>query len=309
MPVIGHIKDGALILDLRCLDDEAGFLAQLGQLRVQSAAGRCANARSATTGATVDAGTGRRAAWRRRLQAAAARRLRRRARPSGSEYAHAGVTRAQAEIGRCFVNAWGVERDTDLALKWLTPAAKAGDALGQRLLGDFHFNGEDGTPNRAIAEEWYARAAHQGDAHAQDMLSWILTDGDHRKPDYKQAMRWAQEAAAQGVAASMTRIGLLYNNALGVERDVNSCRPLVAQGGAAGRRRRPGYAGCCPPPRRRRAARCRRRARLADRGRAPRAVRSPIASMPACARAARQRRCAEAERRAGAAPRAEEAAP
>ena len=33
LPVIGHIRDGALIFDLRCLDDEAGFLAQLDQLR------------------------------------------------------------------------------------------------------------------------------------------------------------------------------------------------------------------------------------------------------------------------------------
>ena len=33
-------------------------------------------------------------------------------------------------------------------------------------------------------------------------------------------MQWALKAANQGVAASMTRIGLLYNNALGVERDV-----------------------------------------------------------------------------------------
>ena len=48
----------------------------------------------------------------------------------------------------------------------------------------------------------------------------MLTDSDHRKPDYAQAMRWALAAAEQGVAASMTRIGLLYNNALGVERDV-----------------------------------------------------------------------------------------
>ena len=32
IPVIGHIKDGALVLDLRCLDDEEGFLAQLAQL-------------------------------------------------------------------------------------------------------------------------------------------------------------------------------------------------------------------------------------------------------------------------------------
>jgi L-seryl-tRNA(Ser) seleniumtransferase len=34
IPVIGRIKDGALILDLRCLDDEAGFLDQLGRLTV-----------------------------------------------------------------------------------------------------------------------------------------------------------------------------------------------------------------------------------------------------------------------------------
>lgn len=33
IPVIGHIHDNALIFDLRCLDDEAGFLAQLGALR------------------------------------------------------------------------------------------------------------------------------------------------------------------------------------------------------------------------------------------------------------------------------------
>lgn len=136
--------------------------------------------------------------------------------------AHAGIARAQAEIGHCFVNALGVERNIGLAQQWLTLAAKAGDPLGQRLLADFYFNGEDGAPDRAIAEEWYARAARQGEPFAQDMLSWILTEGDHRAPDYKEAMHWARKAAEQGVAASMTRIGLLYNNALGVERDVEA---------------------------------------------------------------------------------------
>ncbi len=53
------------------------------------------------------------------------------------------------------------------------------------------------------------------------MLSWILTDGDHRKPDYQAAREWAAKAAAQGIAASMTRLGLLYHNALGVERDAD----------------------------------------------------------------------------------------
>src|SRR5262245_32044083 len=105
--------------------------------------------------------------------------------------AHAGIARAQAEIGRCFVNGWGVTRDIELARKWLKLAADAGDPLGQRVLGDFYFNGEGGSPDRAIAEEWYARAARQGEPHAQDMLSWILTDSDHRKPDYRAARDWA----------------------------------------------------------------------------------------------------------------------
>ena len=35
VPVIGRISDGAFILDLRCLDDEAGFITQLDQLNLQ----------------------------------------------------------------------------------------------------------------------------------------------------------------------------------------------------------------------------------------------------------------------------------
>ena len=37
VPVIGRIKDGAFIMDLRCLDDEAGFVAQLGELKIEKA--------------------------------------------------------------------------------------------------------------------------------------------------------------------------------------------------------------------------------------------------------------------------------
>jgi len=34
VPVIGRIADGALMLDLRCLEDEAGFLASLESLKL-----------------------------------------------------------------------------------------------------------------------------------------------------------------------------------------------------------------------------------------------------------------------------------
>ena len=36
IPVIGHISDGALVLDCRCLDDEADFIAQLREFRLAS---------------------------------------------------------------------------------------------------------------------------------------------------------------------------------------------------------------------------------------------------------------------------------
>ena len=31
-PVLGRLQDGALLLDLRCLEEEAGFLGSLGHL-------------------------------------------------------------------------------------------------------------------------------------------------------------------------------------------------------------------------------------------------------------------------------------
>jgi L-seryl-tRNA(Ser) seleniumtransferase len=39
VPVIGHIKDGALHFDLRCLDNEADFLGQLGRLQLHAKEG------------------------------------------------------------------------------------------------------------------------------------------------------------------------------------------------------------------------------------------------------------------------------
>jgi L-seryl-tRNA(Ser) seleniumtransferase len=46
VPVLGHVKDGALILDLRCLDDEATFLAQLGELGARVADGQAGHVSS-----------------------------------------------------------------------------------------------------------------------------------------------------------------------------------------------------------------------------------------------------------------------
>src|SRR5262245_63724167 len=92
--------------------------------------------------------------------------------------AHAGVARAQNNIGACFAEGLGVERDAALAVRWLTLSAGAGDPVGQRNLAAAYFKGEGVTQDYARAAELYRAAADQGDAAAQDMLSWMLLEGE-----------------------------------------------------------------------------------------------------------------------------------
>src|ERR1700761_4178351 len=65
--------------------------------------------------------------------------------------AHAGVARAQNNIGACFSQGFGVARDPELAVKWLTLAANGGDPVGQRNLATAYFKGlgVEADPKRA----------------------------------------------------------------------------------------------------------------------------------------------------------------
>jgi len=147
--------------------------------------------------------------------------------------AHAGIGRAQNNIGACFAEGLGVERDPALALRWLTLAAESGDPVGQRNLAALHFKGEGVEQSDAEAMRLYRLAAEQDDAPAQDMLSWMLLEGGDVS-DRAEALRWAQAAAEAGIATSMTRLGMMHHDALGVERDADAAARWWQRGMAAG---------------------------------------------------------------------------
>src|SRR4029077_16860286 len=68
--------------------------------------------------------------------------------------AHAGVARAQNNIGACFAEGLGVARDPELAVKWLNVSAESADSVGQRNLAAAYFKGEGVAQNsgpRAVA--------------------------------------------------------------------------------------------------------------------------------------------------------------
>ena len=132
--------------------------------------------------------------------------------------AHAGVARAQNNIGACFAEGHGVARDPELALRWLTLAAEAGDPVGQRNLAELYFKGEGVAQNDDEARRWYLAASEQGDAAAQDMLSWMMLESGSPE-EFTEARRWALAAAEGGVATAMTRMGMIYHEAHGVDRN------------------------------------------------------------------------------------------
>ncbi|MGO4440561.1 tetratricopeptide repeat protein [Rhizobium sp. RAF56] len=151
--------------------------------------------------------------------------------------AREGVARAQNNIGACFAEGLGIPRNREMALKWLTLAATAGDPVGQRNYAAFHMQGVTGSdPDYALAAQYYQKAAEQGDPTAQDMLSWMLLEGEIVPADPLKARHWAERAAEAGIAASMTRLGMLYHNALGVprgaERAVHWWEKAAAKGDA-----------------------------------------------------------------------------
>jgi uncharacterized protein len=123
--------------------------------------------------------------------------------------AHAGVARAQNNIGACFAEGLGVERDHALALRWLTLSADAGDVVGLRNLAAFYFKGEGTEQDQARAADLYRKAAEAGDGPAQDMLSWMLLEENGIGFDPIEARRWALAAAEQDIAAAMTRLGMI----------------------------------------------------------------------------------------------------
>lgn len=136
--------------------------------------------------------------------------------------AHKGVARAANNIGACFLEGVGVERDSKLARRWLQAAAEGGDPAGQRNFATALFKGVGGEEDPKGAFHWYEKAAQADDAEAQDMLSWMLLESEIVPADAAAARAWAEKAAAAGIGASMTRLGSIYNNALGVARDLSA---------------------------------------------------------------------------------------
>ena len=90
------------------------------------------------------------------------------------------------------------EKNYSEAVKWYLKAAEQGYADAQNNLGFCYDNGKGVEKDPKQAVYWYQKAAEQGYASAQFNLGLCYENGKGVEQDQKQALSWYQKAADQG---------------------------------------------------------------------------------------------------------------
>jgi TPR repeat protein len=112
-------------------------------------------------------------------------------------------------------------RNYALALKEVTPLARAGNADAQHLLGLMYYMGRGVQRDYKQAFQWHQKAALQGKADAQYVVGAMYYTGNSVPQDQKQAVAWFRKAAEQGHAEAQHALGLMYRyHVAGMPQDV-----------------------------------------------------------------------------------------
>ncbi len=134
--------------------------------------------------------------------------------------AEQGHAQAQNNLGVCYANGKGVEKDVYEAVKWYRKAAEQRYVLAQYNLGVCYENGKGVEKDVYEAVKWYRKAAEQKYASAQFNLGGCYANGAGVEKDMDKAVKWYRKAAEQKCAPAQNNLGVCYKNGKGVEKDV-----------------------------------------------------------------------------------------
>jgi uncharacterized protein len=175
--------------------------------------------------------------------------------------AEAGDAEAQNALGRFYGQHPSLANGLDLAQTWFRRAADQGLASAKHNLGVlalrsgrydvaqswFRSASQDGwvpstfalavvldeSGQKQEAVQLYELAARKGHADAQDAMARTAFDLDTPE-GYVQSRYWSELAAAQGVASAEARLGAIYHEGLGVERDAERAASLFLSAARSG---------------------------------------------------------------------------
>ena len=104
----------------------------------------------------------------------------------------------------------------------LQKLSDAGNLAATKLLGDLYLDGKGGVAqDYAKALSTYMIAADEDYAPAQAQVGYIYQNALGVPADYAKAMEWNNRAAMQGNPEGQAQIGYLYQNGLGVTQNLD----------------------------------------------------------------------------------------
>lgn len=105
------------------------------------------------------------------------------------------------------------------ALAQLMPAAKAGNAEAQELLGHMYYMGQGVAQDFAQALSWHRKAAAQGKPESEYVIGTMYYSGKGVQQDYRDAAQWLQKAGTAGHADAQYMLGAMYFTGKGIPQD------------------------------------------------------------------------------------------
>jgi TPR repeat protein len=134
------------------------------------------------------------------------------------EVAEAGDMAAAYNVGLCYGEGIGTERDDEKALAWFLRAAQTlpiAQYWCARMLGE----GRGAPQDFAASRAWFLRAAEEGFHDAQAAVGEMLANGRGGPVDRAKAKAMFSQAAAAGHAGALFALGMLAQGACGEPAD------------------------------------------------------------------------------------------
>lgn len=131
--------------------------------------------------------------------------------------AEAGSTDAMVDLGDCYNDGEGVEKDNATAFNWYIKAAENGNPKGNAAMGIAYYKTDflDLEQDLDKAEKYLLKAAESDLTIAQGILSIVY----YEKELYDKSKYWALIGSQLNDTNSLLTLGLIYRNGNGVEID------------------------------------------------------------------------------------------
>jgi len=125
-------------------------------------------------------------------------------------------------------------KDYQKALEWYLEAAKAGNVVAQRKVGDYYSRAQYGIKKDfVVAEKWYKKAIESGDIDSSVSLAWMYISSETtpgvKNPIYKpeKGVEIFLESRKNGSIQAIDYLVYVYRYGIGTDKDVDKSLKML----------------------------------------------------------------------------------